>query len=349
MDGKAILLTQGRLASHDAKTAHGLLRGTERYQVVAVIDDVHHGKDAGEVMDGRKLGIPVYQSLETFFDSATNADFLIIGVATKGGYIPDSMREVIREALSRGLSIVNGLHEFLADDHELLELADQSDVRLIDIRKPRPKSQLKFWQGSIKEVKCPIIPVMGTDCAVGKRTTARMLVQAARAQGLKSEMIFTGQTGWLQGNQYGFIFDSTYNDFVAGELESAIVSCYREVTPDIIFVEGQASLRNPTGPGGAEFLISGGANGVILQHAPGRIYYGDEPELGVIPPLSSEIDLVGMYGVETLAITLNTAGLNPEAADGHQNQLNEELGIPVYQPLKDGVAPIIPLILRLNA
>ncbi len=349
MDGKALLLTQGRLDSHDAKTAHGLLRGTERYQVVGVIDNQHFGRDAGVVMDGRHRGIPIYQSLEDFFQEDQTADFLIIGVATKGGYVPESMRLVIREGLTRGLSIVNGLHEFLADDEELAALAANNGVQLIDIRKPRPKSQLKFWDGSISEVTCPIIPVMGTDCAVGKRTTARMLVQAARAQGLKSEMIFTGQTGWLQGAKYGFIFDSTYNDFVSGELENAIVTCYREVAPDIIFVEGQASLRNPTGPGGAEFLISGRASGVVLQHAPGRTYYGDEPQLGTIPPLATEMELIKMYGVETLAITLNTMNLTADEADKHQETIRQQHGIPVYQPLKEGVEEIIPLIQNINA
>lgn len=349
MDGKALLLTQGRLDSHDAKTAHGLLRGTERYEVVGVIDNEHYGRDAGVVMDGRHRGIPIYQSPEEFFNQGLTADFLIIGVATKGGYVPESMRVVIKEGLARGLSIVNGLHEFLADDEELSALAANHGAQLIDIRKPRPKSQLKFWDGSIADVKCPIIPVMGTDCAVGKRTTARMLVEAARGQGLKSEMIFTGQTGWLQGAKYGFIFDSTYNDFVSGELENAIVTCYREAAPDMIFVEGQASLRNPTGPGGAEFLISGKASGVVLQHAPGRTYYGDEPQLGTIPPLATEIALIKMYGVETLAITLNTMNLTAAEADQHQDAIREQHGLPVLQPLKDGVEEIIPLIQHLNA
>lgn len=349
MDGKAILLTQGKLDSHDAKTAHGLLRGTDRYQVVGVIDNSHYGRDAGEVMDGKFRDIPVYKTLQDFSSSGVTADYLVIGIATKGGYIPDTMREVIKEALERGLSVVNGLHEFLGDDPELNLLADKHQVKLIDIRKPRLKFQLKFWDGSIAEVKSPIIPVMGTDCAVGKRTTARMLVQAARELGLKSDMIFTGQTGWLQGFKYGFIFDSTYNDFVAGELENAIVTYYRDASPDIIFVEGQASLRNPTGPGGAEFLVSGGADGVVLQHAPGRKYFGDEEKLGLIPPLATEIELIRMYGVETLAITLNTMGLTETEADRFQHEIAQQHGLPVFQPLKDGVHQIIPLIQKLNA
>ena len=280
MDGRAVLLTQGMLDSNYAKTAHGLIRGTDRYQVVGVIDEDHAGKDAGEVLDGKNRGIPIVESVEALTKSGIEAEFLVVGVATKGGLIPHSMREEIKEAVLHRLNIVNGLHEFLEDDQDLLGLARQQNVKLIDIRKPRPKEQLKFWDGSIQTVKCPKIVVLGTDCAIGKRTTARMLMEAAKKEGLKSEMIFTGQTGWLQGSSYGFIFDSTYNDFVSGELEHAIVTCYQEQQPDLIFVEGQSALQNPTGPCGAEFLCSGKADGVVLQHAPGRKYFGDDPQLG---------------------------------------------------------------------
>ena len=44
-------------------------------------------------------------------------------------------------------------------------------------------------------------------------------------------------------------------------------------------LEGQSSLRNPAGPCGAEFLLSGNARGVILQHVPFRTYFEDLEEL----------------------------------------------------------------------
>ncbi len=349
MDGKAVLLTQGMLESHYAKTAHGLIRGTERYEVVAVLDHEHAGKDAGVVLDGVNRDIPVYASMDEFTETGGKADYLIIGVATKGGFIPQPMREVLKQAVSSGLSIVNGLHEFLSEDQELKSLAEKHEVQLIDIRKPRPKEQLKFWEGTIEQVNCPKIAVLGTDCAIGKRTTARILMEAARDQGLRSEMIFTGQTGWLQGAKYGFIFDSTYNDFVSGELEHAIVSCYQEVSPDIIFLEGQSALQNPTGPCGAEFLLSGRADGVILQHAPGRKYFGDEPLLGEIPPLETELELIRLYGSKTIAITLNTKELTPSKADEVQAEYQQKYGIPVFQPLKEGVHEVISLIQQAHA
>lgn len=350
MDGNAIVLTQGMLHDNHAKTAHGLIRGTERYEIVGVIDHVHSGKDAGTIMDGEERGILVYPSVGNFMEqTGGGARYLIIGIATKGGYIPHDLRTQLKEAVTLGLHIVNGLHEFLADDPKLCALAREHEVELIDIRKPRSKDQLQFWNGSIAEVNCPKIAVLGTDCAIGKRTTARMLMQAAREQQLKSEMIYTGQTGWLQGGRYGFIFDSTYNDFVSGELENAIVNCYRDLHPDMIFLEGQAALQNPTGPCGAEFLVSAKADGVVLQHAPGRKYFGNDPKLGLIPPLENELELIRLYGSTTLAITLNTAGLSDKETVKIKDEYYQKFEIPVLQPLKEGVGAIIPLIQKIYA
>ena len=48
MKDTALILTNGRLATADAKTAHGLIRGTERFNLVGVIDPISCGKDAGK-------------------------------------------------------------------------------------------------------------------------------------------------------------------------------------------------------------------------------------------------------------------------------------------------------------
>src|SRR5665648_490772 len=108
-------------------------------------------------------------------------------------------------------------------------------------------------------------------------------------------MIYTGQTGWMQGARYGFILDSTLNDFVSGELSHSIITAFNNENPDIIFLEGQSSLRNPSGPCGAEFLMSGNAKKVILIHEPGRKYFDDDPKWGEIPSVASEINLINCY------------------------------------------------------
>ena len=82
--------------------------------------------------------------------------------------------------MSRGLSIVNGLHEFLNDDAEFAATAAINDVEITDIRRPKAKADLHMFDGSILDVTCPRIAVLGTDGAIGKRTTATILTRHSR-------------------------------------------------------------------------------------------------------------------------------------------------------------------------
>jgi uncharacterized NAD-dependent epimerase/dehydratase family protein len=341
----ALLLTNGLLHKSDAKTAHGLIRGTDRFHIVGVVDGPDNaGKDAGVVLDGKHRDIPVFASLDEALSILHDVQWLVIGVATVGGRLPGNMLEVVIEAIRSGLSIVNGLHEFLTDKEEIVALAKQKDVVLIDVRKPRSKSELKFWTGEIFNVTAPVVAVLGMDCAMGKRTMARMLMQSCRSNKINAEMIYTGQTGWMQGGDHGFIFDSTLNDFVSGELEQAIVQCWKNKRPDIIFLEGQSALRNPSGPCGIELMISGNAKHAILMFAPKRKYFDDLPHWGEIPSVESEIDIIGRLGTKVIAAGMNTEGCTDEEAFRLQDEYQIKLGIPVLLPMQQGVDMMIPLI-----
>ncbi len=340
----AIVITGGYLDTSSAKTAHGLIRGTDRFEILGIIDDKNQGKDAGEVLDGKKRRMPIYATIADFNNSGQKAKYCIVGVATKGGVIPDSLRELLKEALEAGLSIVNGLHEYVSDIPELVSLAREKGLEIIDVRKPKKVKDLHFWSGKIKEVKCPKIAVLGTDCALGKRTTTRFLVEAMRKAGYKAEMIYTGQTGWMQGAKYGFVFDSTLNDFISGEMEHAVVTCYHEAQPDIIFIEGQSSLRNPSGPAGAEWIVSADADAVVLQHNPARKQYKDmEYYPAYLPDLKDEIALIQIYGAPTVAVTINSAKMKEQEARAAAKKYAQELGIPAILPLEDGVTSLVPI------
>lgn len=340
---KAVVLTNGFLEKNDAKTAHGLIRYSERFNIIGVIDNAKNaGKDAGEVLDGKHRSIPIVENLESALSTFQTIDFLIIGIATVGGVLPSDMLEIVQVAITHGISIVNGLHEYLTEKPEIVALATKNNVQLIDVRKPKNRADLHFWTGEIFQIPAKIIAVIGMDCAMGKRTTARMLKQACEVHNLKAEMIFTGQTGWLQGGKYGFIFDSTLNDFVSGELEHAIVSCWKETHAAFIFLEGQSSLRNPSGPCGLEFLISGNAKHVVLLHAPKRKYFDDDPHWGEIPSVESEIELIEKLGSKVIALALNTEKCTDEEAFQFQNDYQLRLNLPVLLPLQEGVEKLIP-------
>ena len=110
------------------------------------------GKDAGEVLDGKRRNIPIYATIADFIKTAEKkAKYCIVGVATKGGVIPESLNELLKEALENGLSIVNGLHEYVSDIPALASLAHQKGLEIIDVRKPKRVKDLHFWSGRIQE------------------------------------------------------------------------------------------------------------------------------------------------------------------------------------------------------
>ncbi len=345
---KAIILTDGILHESDAKTAHGLIRGTDRYEICAVIDKVHAGKDAGEVLDGIKRNIPVYASVEEAISLISNIQYCIIGIATVGGILPAHFIPLLETCIKNHISLVNGLHDYLSGIPRLVDLAGEFGTELIDVRKPKERKDLHFWNAEIYQVTAPVIAVIGTDCALGKRTTCRMVQQACTDAGINAQMIYTGQTGWLQGGRYGFIFDSTLNDFISGELEHAIVTCWKETNAEIILIEGQAALRNPSGPCGSEFLVSANAKHVILVHAPKRTHYDHITAWGTIPSVKSEIELIKMYGSEVIALALNTEDCSMEEAIQFQQQYEADFGIPVLLPLQQGVNKMLPVISSLE-
>ncbi|MCP4295055.1 MAG: DUF1611 domain-containing protein [Proteobacteria bacterium] len=343
MKSNAIVLTLDMLDGIYGKTAHGLIRGSSKFNIVAVVDHVAAGKDAGEVLDGLKRDIPVVASIDDAIASSdSKVEFLIVGGAFIGGQIPETWVKILLEGIDKGLSIICGLHTYLNDQKEFRERAERRGVKLIDIRKPKPTSELVYWTGEILNLQTPRIAVLGIDCGIGKRTTARFLTETCAAEGIKAEMIYTGQTGWLQGYKYGFILDSTLNDFVCGELEKAILTCDRETSPDIIFLEGQSSLRNPSGPCGGEYLLSADVDGIVLQIDPSRIYFGGFEKTGrKLPDVLDEIRLITMYGVKTLAITLNGDNSTPQELIDYQKNLSRKVDIPVIRPIEEGMGALM--------
>ena len=344
--GTAVILTNGRLNTIDAKTAHGLIRGTERFDITGVIDTNSAGQDAGMVVDGIHRNLPVFADMDDYLaTTGKHPDFAIIGLALCGGRLDEQWQALALDMINRRISIVNGMHMLLGDMPVFKQAARDNQVRIIDIRRPKPFDQLTYWSGRIFDMKTPRLAVLGTDCALGKRTTARLIIEACRREDIHAEMIYTGQTGWLQGSPHGFILDTTTNDFVSGEIEAAIVQCEQQSCPDLIVVEGQSAMRNPLGPCGAEIIVSGNIKGVILQHAPFREFYDSAETLGcLLPELESEIKLVEMFGTKVVAIALNgTGGSDADLASWGQ-RLERQTAIPVVCPMLESMDRLLPLI-----
>lgn len=339
-DGTAVVYCEGAFGTTNGKTAHGLVRRTARYRVACVVDSAATGRDAGEVLDGAKTGIPVVASLDAAAELAdtngTPLTHFVVGLAPDGGRLDGSHRAAVETALRRGLHVDAGLHDFLSEDDALVRLAAESGVRIRDIRKPKHRRELHFFSGRIEEVASFRVAVLGTDSAIGKRTTAWLLVDALGARGHTTELIGTGQTAWLQGARYSLILDSIVNDFVSGEIEHAMLSAWDERRPDALVLEGQGSLMNPAYPGGFELLAAGRPHVVVLQHAPTRVEYDGFPgyPLHPLPDQIRAIELIS--GRPVVAVTINHEGLAPAEVPAACARVRDETGLPAFDVLLDG-------------
>ncbi len=351
IDGAAIVYCEGAFNTTNGKTAHGLVRFTTRYEVIAVIDSRYAGKDAGEVLDNKKNGIPVVKSVDdamvTAISKGKEVKTMVIGIAPDGGRFEKCHRKDILIALESGLNIDSGLHDFLGDDEEFRNLAECKGLQIRDIRRTPERNSLHFFTGEIDNVKCLKLAVLGTDSAIGKRTTAWIIVHGFREAGKKAELIGTGQTAWLQGAKYSFILDSLINDFISGEIEHAVVSAWKGESPDVIVLEGQGSLLNPAYPGGFELLAAGRPDFVILQHAPKRIEYDGFPGIP-LHPLKKQIEAIEMIsGRKVTAVTLNHENMKDEEIKPACEKILKETGIPAFDVLKFGSSELMKVLIPL--
>jgi uncharacterized NAD-dependent epimerase/dehydratase family protein len=347
MDGNALILCEGAFDTLNGKTAHGLVRFTNRYKICGVIDSTCAGKDAGEVLNGKPCGIPIYPHLaEALRANPNEIKYFVIGLAPEGGKLPPSYREIVAEAIRAGLNIDSGLHEFLSDDPKFNTLAQKHGVQIRDIRKPPARKDLHFFSGKIKEVGAIRLAVLGTDSAVGKRTTAWKITQALNASGVKTEMIGTGQTAWMQGAKYGIRLDAIVNDYVSGEIEHAIWQCWQDERPQVMLLEGQGSLMHPAYPGGFELIAAGRPHAIILQTAPKRAAYDGFPDFP-IAPLAKEIQMIELLANRpVLALTLNHEHMTDDEIEATVRQYENLFGIPCCDILKHGTAKIVNKIME---
>ena len=344
----AIVYCENAFNTPNGKTAHGLVRFTERFKVLSVIDNTYAGKDSGIVLDNKASGIPVMADLGTAYAHAISEkekpEYFIIGLAPDGGRLPLTARAAVLKAIDLGMDVVCGLHDFLSEDAEMIAAAKDKGVTLMDIRKPPHRNDLHFFSGEIEKVDSLKIALLGTDSAVGKRTSAWILVHELRRRGYKTEMIGTGQTAWMQGAKYSLVLDSLVNDFVAGEIEHAVISAWKEGA-EIIVIEGQGSLMNPAYPGGHEILAAGRPDLVIMQHAPARKEYDGFPGYP-IHPLNDQIAAVKMLsGKPVIAITVNHEDLRTEEIESACTLISNDTGLPATDVLIEGGGKLADVVL----
>ncbi|MGZ0711935.1 DUF1611 domain-containing protein (plasmid) [Coraliomargarita sp. W4R53] len=343
----AVVYCEGNFGQQDGKTANGLVRHSEKYRILSVIDSTRAGQDAGVILDGTAIGVPVLTNLAAAIAHAgVVPDTLIFGMAPAGGLLTPAQRTDLLDGIARGMHLVNGLHEFLNEDPEFAAAAVIAGVTITDVRRSKDKKDLRVFSGRIFDVTCPRVAVLGTDGAIGKRTTTTLLVDALNARGIKAVMVGTGQTALIQGAKYAVALDATVPQFCSGEVEAQVVAAFDNENPDIIVIEGQGALSHPAYLTSAYILRGARPDGVIVQHAPARGTLGDYPSLPM-PTAASEIALIEAFAAtRVIGVTINHENMTDEQISAAIDEHELQLGIPATDPLTRPLDRLVEMVLQ---
>jgi uncharacterized NAD-dependent epimerase/dehydratase family protein len=335
-DKQYLILAEGKSGDpHYGKTMRGVVAYSP-HPTVAIVDSERAGETYRE--------IPIVASVEEGLAYGPNT--ALVGVATQGGRFPPAWRELLKAAITAGLDIENGLHEFLSDDPEMTALAREHRVELRDLRKPPP--DLDVPTGDNLRVPAKIVLTVGSDCAIGKKTVAVELDRAARSRGLKSQFVPTGQTGIAIAG-WGIAVDAVVSDFLAGAAEWLVVEGARR-GGELLFVEGQGALVHPAYSGVTMGLLHGSApHALVLCHKAGAEVVEGYPE-HPLPSLTALVELherasLPIRPARVAAIALNTSDLGDEEARAAAAAAQRETGLPADDPVRSGGDTLLDAVL----
>ncbi|MBX9719893.1 MAG: DUF1611 domain-containing protein, partial [Candidatus Obscuribacterales bacterium] len=290
------------------------------------------GKTVKEVT-GIPSEAPVVATIEDAI--ALKPDALLLGTAWSGGGLPDEWKPDLLKAINAGLDIVNGLHDFLADDPEMAEAAKKKGTKLIDVR--RPPENLPVGEGKAAQADSFIVLTVGSDCSVGKMTTSLEIAKVAKSRNKKAAFVATGQTGIMICGG-GIAVDRVIGDFMAGAVEQMVL----EAAPgnEYVLVEGQGSIVHPSFSGVTMALMHGSCpQAMILCHNARRTKIkGLEHELLPLQELVNIYERMCSYlrPSKVVGVAFNTHGMPEAEALEAISAANKALGLPVCDPVRQG-------------
>ena len=295
-------------------------------------------------MDGCKadLGISDMSVREA---REAGAGTMVVGVANRGGVISERWKSVLREALEEGLDLASGLHRRLADDSELVRIAQANGRELHDVRQPT-----EFYPiGNGRKRSGKRCLAVGTDVSIGKMYVSLALARELEARNRKCTFRATGQTGILiEGN--GVPLDAVVADFMSGAVE--------QLTPDNDddhwdLIEGQGSLFHPSFSGISLALIHGGQpDALVLCHEPTRTSMRglsgySPPSLEKLRDVALDLARMVNPNCSAIGISINSSNMGEDEALAYAEKVEARMGIPVQDPVRHGVSRITDNLLSL--
>lgn len=335
---RIILLTEGHTEPSHAKTAASILRyrGDE---VVGLIDSTAAGRDPGEL-----LGVGGGKPIRARLDELGEADELMVGVAPVGLYLPEAWRDIILEAIDRGMNVTSGIHVFLGEDPEIASAARARGVRLWDVR--TPPEGIGCSADVARDQKPLRVHSVGTDCVVGKMTVTIEIDRALRERGIASKFLATGQTGIMVSGA-GYPIDRMISDFVAGGAEALVME---NLDCDAQLIEGQGSLYHP--------MYSGVTLGLLHGCAPDFLILCYDPMLENlvdtrrhVRPVAEALEAYDraanwMHPCKVIGIAGVTWRMGEAEARAELDRVERETGLPTTDPIRFGCDKLIAAILE---
>ena len=273
------------------------------------------------------------------------ASTMVVGVANRGGVISERWKSVLLEALEEGLDLASGLHRRLADDPDLVRIAQANGRELHDVRQPTGSYPI----GSGRKRSGKRCLAVGTDVSIGKMYVSLALARELAARNRKCTFRATGQTGILiEGN--GIPLDAVVADFMSGAVE--------QLTPDNDdnhwdLIEGQGSLFHPSFSGISLALVHGGQpDALVLCHEPTRTSMRglsgySLPSLEKLREVALDLARVVNPNCSVVGVSINSSNMGEDEALTYAEKVEAEMGIPVQDPVRHGVGRLTDRLLSL--
>jgi uncharacterized NAD-dependent epimerase/dehydratase family protein len=333
---KVALYMEGFIHSDYSKMGLGVVRYLQN-PIVGIIDSQHAGSNINKEHP-IKRDIPIFEKLDQVIDQG--AEVLLLGIATSGGKIPNTWLPLVEEALGRGLSIINGLHDTLA--HRFAQHIQDPTQWIWDVRVPQFIPEIA--SGLAAQLTNKRLLMIGTDMACGKMTAGLEIYRWALDKQINTAFVATGQIGiTLMGS--GIPLDALKVDHACGAVEQMVIN---HLDRSLIVIEGQGSLLHPGSTATLPLMRGSCPTHMILCHRADKTTLR-HPESIKIPRLRDFIALneavasvLGTYGnPKVMGVALNTVKLSEKEALEYIAQLESELEIPVTDVVRFGVEKIV--------
>ncbi|MFP4643446.1 MAG: N-acetyltransferase DgcN [Spirochaetales bacterium] len=281
------------------------------------------------------LGLPD-MNLEDAYNAGART--LVVGVANRGGSMPEKWKSVLRGALETGFDLASGLHHLLSDEPDLAASAKRHGRALHDVRVPSVSYPIADGRPRTGK-RCLTV---GTDCSVGKMYTSLALHYALEQRNVPASFRATGQTGILIAGG-GVPLDAVVADFMSGSVEW-LTPDNEENHWDII--EGQGSLFHVSFSGVTLALIHGGRpDALVLCHEPTRPHLRGlpgypVPSLEELRELSLRMARIVNPDCVVAGIAVNTSGMKDSEVDGYLAELGRRMDAPAVDPVRHGAGTI---------